>query len=76
MNKLTKKELKEQLQILLRTVYCDVESTERAFIDNKVYSLVEDEYVKLNKSGRALLLEKKSNEEFIVKRLHDILSRV
>ena len=76
MKKLTKKELREELNTLINTVNFDCNTTDTALIDNEVWSETDNDYIKLDRAARVVLLDKKIDENHILKRLVDILNRV
>lgn len=74
--KMNKKELKEQLQSLLQVAYADREQSENAFLSNEVYSSHSDDWLELNESGRSLLSSKIVNEDYIIRRLIELIDKV
>lgn len=76
MKKLTKKELRERLQMLINTVNSDLYSTEQTIVDNETWSESDGDFIQLDRSARVILLDKKLNEDHIIKRLIELLSEV
>ena len=74
--KYTKKQIKEMIDSLYKSVLSDCEMTEMTFLSNEVYSSHSNDYIKLNEGGRALLLEKQINEDFITRKLVEILDNI
>ncbi len=76
MKKLTKKELREELKILINTVSFDSNCTDTCLIDNEVWSENDNDFISIDRAARVILLDKKIDENHVMKRLIDILNRV
>jgi hypothetical protein len=74
--KFTKKELREELQILINTVNFDSNNTDETLVSNEVWSETDNDWIQLDRASRVILLDKKIDENHLIRRLIEILDRV